>query len=90
MSLLAYNKKVRDEIEKLIEDHVKKSRRNYPWSGEHKEVTKKIMNIFRRISQCTRKKLEIIAESPCFSAFFFVALPVNNERNNNKRKNGYG
>ena len=48
MSLLAYNKEVRDEIEKLIEEHVKKSRRGYPWSGEHEEVTKKIMNIFRR------------------------------------------
>jgi hypothetical protein len=50
LSLLAYNKEVRDEIEKLIEEHVKISRRGYPWSGEHKEVTKKIMNIFRRNS----------------------------------------
>jgi len=33
-----------------------------------------------------KKKLEIIAESPCILANLFVALYVNNERNTNKRK----
>ena len=50
MTLLAYSKEVHDEIEKLIEEHVKRSRRSYPWNGEHVEVTQKIMNIFKRLS----------------------------------------
>ena len=50
MTLLAYSKEVHEEIEKLIEEHVKNSRRTYPWNGEHVEVTKKIMKIFKRLS----------------------------------------
>jgi len=50
VTLLAYSQQVHEEIEKLIEEHVKNSRRTYPWNGEHVEVTKKIMKIFKRLS----------------------------------------
>ena len=48
MSLLTYYKSTHDDIEKLIEDHVKECRRNIPWSGEHRMVVDKIINIFKR------------------------------------------
>jgi len=48
MSLLTYYKSTHDDIEKLIEDHVKECRRNIPWSGEHKTVVRNIINIFKK------------------------------------------
>ena len=48
MSMLAFYKSTHDEIEKLIEDHVKECRKNIPWSGEHRVVVDKIINIFKR------------------------------------------
>ena len=48
MSLLTYYKSTSDEIEKLIEDHVKECRKNIPWTGEHRVVVKKIIDIFKR------------------------------------------
>jgi hypothetical protein len=48
MSLLTYYKSTHDDIEKLIEEHVKECRKNIPWSGEHRVVVDKIINIFKR------------------------------------------
>ena len=48
MSLRAYYKGTADEVEKLIEEHVNQMRKTYSWSGEHKEITKKILKIFKR------------------------------------------
>ena len=48
MSLLTYYKSTHDEIEKLIENHVKECRKNIPWTGEHRVVVKKIIDIFKR------------------------------------------
>ena len=50
MSLRAYHKGTRKKIEKLIKEHVEEMRRHYPWDGEHKAVTKKILKIFKRDS----------------------------------------
>jgi hypothetical protein len=48
MSLLTYYKSTHDDIEKLIEDHVEECRKNIPWTGEHRVVVDKIINIFKR------------------------------------------
>ena len=44
----AYSKKTKEEIKKLIKEHVKEIRTNIPWSGENDLVTKKIMQLFRK------------------------------------------
>ena len=44
----AYSKETKEEIKKLIKDHVKEIRTNIPWSGENDLVTKKIMQLFRK------------------------------------------
>tara|TARA_B100000927_G_scaffold275646_1_gene255797 strand:- start:73 stop:285 length:213 start_codon:yes stop_codon:yes gene_type:complete len=48
MSMLAFYKSTHDEIEKLIENHVKECRRNIPWTGENKVVVDKIIKVFKR------------------------------------------
>ena len=48
MSLLTYYKSTHEDIEKLIEEHVKECRRSTPWTGEHRVVVKKIIDIFKR------------------------------------------
>ena len=48
MSMLAFYKSTYDEIEKLIENHVEECRKNIPWTGEHRVVVDKIINIFKR------------------------------------------
>jgi len=48
MSLRAYYRGTATEIEKLIKEHVDEMRKTYSWDGEHKEVTKKILKIFKR------------------------------------------
>ena len=48
MSMLAFYKSTHDEIEKLIENHVKECRRNIPWDGEHKVVVNKIVKVFKK------------------------------------------
>ena len=48
MSLLAFYKSTHDEIEKLIENHVKDCRKNIPWTGEHRTVVNKIIKIFKK------------------------------------------
>ena len=48
MSMLAFYKSTHDEIEKLIEDHVKDCRKNIPWTGEHRTVVNKIIKVFKR------------------------------------------
>ena len=48
MSIMAFYKSTSDEIEKLIEDHVKECRGNIPWDGESKVVVKNILKIFKR------------------------------------------
>tara|TARA_A100001011_G_C14135167_1_gene767227 strand:- start:636 stop:788 length:153 start_codon:yes stop_codon:yes gene_type:complete len=50
MSLLAFYKSTHDEIEKLIEDHVKDCRKNIPWTGENKAVVNKIVKVFKKIT----------------------------------------
>ena len=45
MSLRAYHKGTREEIE-----HVEEMRRHYPWDGEHEAVTKEIIKLFRQDS----------------------------------------
>ena len=50
MSMLAFYKSTHDEIEKLIEDHVKECRKNIPWSGEHRVVVNNIIKIFKKIT----------------------------------------
>jgi DNA-binding FrmR family transcriptional regulator len=50
MSMLAYFKPAHDDIEKLIKEHVKKCRRTTPWDGEHKQVVKDIVKIFKRLT----------------------------------------
>jgi len=44
----AYSKETKEEIKKLIKDHVESMRRNIPWTGENDLVTKKIINLFRK------------------------------------------
>ena len=44
----AYSKETKEEIKKLLKEHVKKVRRNIPWSGENDLVTKKIIKLFRK------------------------------------------
>ena len=48
MSMLAFYKSTHDEIEKLIENHVKECRKNIPWDGEHKVVVNKIVKVFKK------------------------------------------
>ena len=48
MSMLAFYKSTYDEIEKLIEDHVKDCRKNIPWNGEHRVVVDKIVKVFKK------------------------------------------
>ena len=48
MSMLAFYKSTHDEIEKLIENHVKECRKNIPWAGENKMVVDKIIKVFKR------------------------------------------
>ena len=48
MSIMAFYKSTSDEIEKLIENHVKECRRNIPWDGESKAVVEDILKIFKR------------------------------------------
>ena len=50
MSMLAFYKPVHDDIEKLIKKHVEKCRRTTPWDGEHKQVVKDIIKIFKRLT----------------------------------------
>jgi len=45
---MAFYKSTSDEIEKLIEDHVKECRQNIPWDGESKVVVENIIKIFKR------------------------------------------
>tara|TARA_R110002020_G_scaffold172623_11_gene363029 strand:+ start:752 stop:925 length:174 start_codon:yes stop_codon:yes gene_type:complete len=47
MSFLLHSKHARKEVEKMIKEHVDKMRRTYSWSGEHKEITKEILNYLR-------------------------------------------
>tara|TARA_B100001778_G_C18207193_1_gene458367 strand:- start:224 stop:370 length:147 start_codon:yes stop_codon:yes gene_type:complete len=44
----AYSKETKEEIKKLIKEHVKEIRTNIPWSGENDLITKKIMKLFRK------------------------------------------
>ena len=46
----AYSKETKEEIKKLIKDHVKEIRTNIPWTGENDLVTKKIMKLFKETS----------------------------------------
>ena len=48
MSMLAFYKSTYDEIEKLIEDHVKDCRKNIPWTGENKVVVDNIIKVFKK------------------------------------------
>ena len=48
MSMLAFYKSTYDEIEKLIENHVKDCRKNIPWAGENKVVVDNIIKVFKR------------------------------------------
>ena len=48
MSMLAFYKSTYDEIEKLIEDHVKDCRKNIPWTDENKVVVDKIVKVFKK------------------------------------------
>jgi len=48
MSMLAFYKSTHDEIEKLIENHVKDCRKNIPWAGENKVVVDNIIKVFKR------------------------------------------
>ena len=48
MSMLAFYKSTYDEIEKLIEDHVKDCRKNIPWAGENKVVVDNIIKVFKK------------------------------------------
>ena len=48
MSIMAFYKSTYDEIEKLIEDHVKDCRKNIPWNGEHRVVVDKIVKVFKK------------------------------------------
>ena len=50
MSLLSYYKSTHDDIEKLIKDHVDNCRRTTPWDGEHKQLVKDIVRIFKRLT----------------------------------------
>ena len=50
VSMLAYFKPAHDDIEKLIKKHVEKCRRTTPWDGEHKQVVKDIVRIFKRLT----------------------------------------
>ena len=43
----AYSKETKEEIKKLIKEHVKEVRTNIPWSGENDAVAKKIMKLFK-------------------------------------------
>ena len=47
MSMRAYSKETREEIKKLLKEHVKQIRRSIPWSGENDAVAKKIIKLFR-------------------------------------------
>ena len=44
----AYSKETKEEIKKLLKEHVKVVRANILWSGENDLVTKKIMKLFRK------------------------------------------
>ena len=44
----AYSKETKEEIKKLIKEHVKTCRTNIPWFGENDLVTKKIIKLFRK------------------------------------------
>ena len=48
MSMLAFYKSTYDEIEKLIENHVKDCRKNIPWAGENKVVVDNIIKVFKK------------------------------------------
>ena len=48
--MLAFYKSTHDEIEKLIEYHVKECRKNIPWNGEHRVVVNNIIKIFKKIT----------------------------------------
>ena len=50
MSLIAYYKPAHNDIEKLIEKHVDSCRKNVPWDGEHRQVVKDILKIFKRLT----------------------------------------
>ena len=50
MSMIAYFKPAHDDIEKLIKKHVDKCRRTTPWDGEHKQLVKDILKIFKRLT----------------------------------------
>ena len=44
----AYSKETKEEIKKLIKEHVKKVRTKIPCTGENDLITKKIMQLFRK------------------------------------------
>lgn len=44
----AYSKETKEEIKKLLKEHVKEVRTNIPWTGENDLVTKKIIKLFRK------------------------------------------
>ena len=44
------SKENHNQIEKIIKEHVEKSRRTHPWAGEHKSTVKKIMKIIEEKS----------------------------------------
>jgi len=50
MSMIAFYKPAHDDIEKLIEKHVEKCRRTVAWDGEHRQVVKDILKIFKRLT----------------------------------------
>lgn len=47
MSFLLHSKKSRKVVEEMIKKHVDRMRKTYSWDGEHKEITKEILNYLR-------------------------------------------
>ena len=47
MSLSLYSKEMREELEKMVEEHVKSCRNKPAVEGEHKLVVKKIIKFLR-------------------------------------------
>ena len=47
MSFLLHSRQSRKIVEKMIKKHVEQMRKTYSWDGEHKEITKDILNYLR-------------------------------------------
>ena len=47
MGFLLHSRKSRKVVEKMIKKHVEQMRKTYSWDGEHKEITKEILNYLR-------------------------------------------